>query len=89
MESINLVIDDGTGKEFDFALRDNALQDGGDLSIITKDNAMESGRAGVLLTFSVDINGIIKRAQTVVPMRLFILTTRMLQNKYTDEGYKR
>lgn len=66
------------------------LKDGGDLSIVTKHGMMEpSGAAGACLTFTVDTDGTLSRAQTVVSVKILITLLRILESSYTDEGLPR
>lgn len=94
MEHLTIRIDDGTGSEFDRLLqesRDNGLQDSGDLIVATKNICTESGRAGVLLTFTVENppkSGKLQRVQTVVTMRLFRAVCQAILANYTEDGTK-
>lgn len=63
------------------------LADGGDLQIITKDGGMQSGRALAMLTFSVDVDGKLVRAQTVVPIRLLLGAAAGLYGRYDPDGW--
>jgi hypothetical protein len=62
------------------------LRDGGDLRIITKDNATDSGRALACLTFTVDVDGKLVRAQTVTTVRLLTTVLHALLGRYGHEG---
>lgn len=84
---VTILLDDA--KAYDEALHGTdmrVLQDGGDLRVITKHNAMQNGRAACLLTFTVDVAGKPARAQTVVSLRLFKVIAKMLNAKYDDDG---
>lgn len=91
MEEIRVMID--RPAEFDHALHGDdkvpALKDGGDLMVITKNKAMQSGRAGAILTFTVEVDGKLRRAQTVVPVRLFKTVLSILNAAYDDDGMPR
>ena len=70
MEHVSIAINQPA--EFDDAVY-NALPEGGDLKIITKDNATAEGNPAVVLTFTVQIpSGERKRAQSVTTLRAFL-----------------
>jgi hypothetical protein len=87
MEVIRLVFDDGSGKEFDAALR-GTLKDGADLKVITKDAGTEEGNPICMLAFSVKIGGgesaRVARVQTVCSAKHLIAVGRALDAKYPD-----
>lgn len=93
MEQFILTFDDGTGEDFDRLLHGTdgvrVLADGGDIAICTKHGALTSGRAGAIITFTVDVDGALCRAQTVVPVRQLIFALKVIQGKYTDDGMPR
>ncbi len=95
MEHITLRIDTGNGAEFDELLRGKkgdgvrVLPDAGDLTIATKDGALHSGRAGAILSFTVEVGGVTFRAQTVTPVRLLLVALKVLQAAYTDDGVRK
>jgi hypothetical protein len=63
------------------------LRDGGDLSVISKDNATEGGRPAVCLTFTVQLpDGRLARAQTVITGRLFAMLGAAFRGRYGDDG---
>lgn len=74
-------------KRFDEVIK-NSLPDLGDLEIITKDAGMVSGRGIVMLTFTVDIDGELKRAQTVTSMRNFRAIANAIVSTYDDDGFR-
>ena len=64
MEAIRVTIDDGTGRDYDQALR-GTLPEGGDLHLITKEKGTVEGGTIVLLTFTVEMaTGRMQRVQT-------------------------
>ena len=87
METIGLIFDDGSGKEFEKALR-GTLKDGADLKIIMKDAGTEEGNPVALLAFSVQIGGgesaRLARVQTVCSARHLIAVGKALEAKYPD-----
>ena len=93
MNEITLQIDDGTGTAYDRLLHGTdacpALRDMADLTIATKNGAMQSGRAAAILAFRVETNGQLRLAQTVVPMRQLILALRLLYVRYDEDGMPR
>lgn len=93
MEHLTVKFDDDTGKDYDTLLRGldgvRTLPENGDLAICTKHGAMESGRAGAIITFTVDVDGKLCRAQAVTPVRQLIAALKLLQAKYTDDGMPR
>lgn len=85
MEKIDLKLN--CPQEFDAVLKD-CLPECGDLTIITKHAAMESGAAAVMLTFTVRLpDGSLERAQAVTTMKLFRTITQVFQGTYNDEGF--
>lgn len=62
------------------------LMDAGDLRLITKDNATDSGRALACLTFTVDVDGKPARVQTVTTVRLLTTALHALLGRYGHEG---
>lgn len=64
----------------------DALKEGGDLMVITKDNGTETGRGIAVLTFTVDVDGKHKRAQTVTTIRALKGLLRILDARYDDNG---
>lgn len=65
----------------------NALPEGGDLMMVTKDNATKGGRPAVCLTFTVQLpGGTLARAQTVVTGRNFALMAAAFRGRYGSEG---
>lgn len=85
MESLDLKINEI--EAFDAVLK-SSLPDYGDATIITKDAGMESGRAIVMLTFTVDFNGERKRVQTVMTMRNFRAIAQTIAEIYNDDGFR-
>lgn len=82
MEQIAIKLDDK--EAFDRNLQ-NSLPDGGDLKIITKDNATVGGNPAVMLIFSVRLpDGSLRKAQTVTTMKLLRTVLRALDGKYSD-----
>lgn len=89
MEVLSIGINDAA--EWDRIIaesRANDLPDDGALKIITKDGAMQSGRAGVMLTFGVQVNGKIVRVQTVQPLRSLLAAFTGIASQYTEDGYR-
>jgi hypothetical protein len=87
---VTIYLDDT--ERFDYALHGDdmrVLQDMGDLRVITKHGATISGRTGVCLTFTVDLDGKPARAQTVVSAKIFTLFAKLLSAKYDEEGMPR
>lgn len=88
METVNICIN--SKEEFDKAVHgSNSLQSGDDLSIITKDGAMESGRAGAVITFSCFVHNEQYRAQYSVSVRHLKMILAALTGAYDDEGMPR
>ena len=84
MEHSSIILDDGTGKEFDARVRGpGILQDGADLIVVTKDHGTEEGRPVVLLTFTVMLpDGMVAKAQTVITGRIFQAIAAGIHGKY-------
>lgn len=81
-EKVKLTLDDGSGKDFDEALRDT-LKDGGDLHIITKHTGTKEGRPIAILTFTVEVApGVKKKAQTVTTVRNLLGAADLIQSRY-------
>lgn len=74
-------------ERFDEIIKDS-LPDGGDLEIITRDAGTESGRGIVMFTFSVEIDGKLRRAQTVTTMRNFRAIAFAITSTYDDDGFR-
>lgn len=91
MDSVSIKLNDAAS--FDNAVHGKdgvrTLQDGSDLAVITKDGAMDSGRAAAVLTFSVNVDGKVCRAQTVVSVRLMHSIGAALSGRYDEEGFSR
>lgn len=84
MEGTAVLLDDGSGKEFDAALR-GTLKDGGNLRLITKDVGTDDGNPIAMLTFTVGIGADrTARAQTVVSVKMFLAAAKILAGKYPD-----
>ena len=86
MEQIKILLDDGTGEEYDKALHKNPLPilpDAGSLLFVTKDNATVQGSPAVMIMFEVKLpDGTICVAQTTMTYRLFYNTTMAITAKY-------
>lgn len=80
-------------EEFDHAVhgddRLRSLPSGDDLRIITKDGGMQSGRAVACITFTVEVDGQLRRAQYSVPVRQLMFALRLLEAGYIDDGLPR
>jgi len=63
------------------------LPEGGDLTLITKHDGAISGRAIAMWTFTVEVDGKMRRAQAVTSIKLLKGALRMLDAKYNDEGF--
>ena len=63
------------------------LPEGGDLSVITKHDGAISGRAIAMLTFTVQVEGVSMIAQAVTSIKLLKQMLRMIDAKYTDDGW--
>ena len=79
MESVTIKLNDSLA--FDAILK-NSLPEGGDLTIITKDNATITGSPVVMIAFTVEVNGRIEQVQAVTTMKLFVSVLRALGAKY-------
>ena len=90
MENVSLIFD---AEKFDATVhgRDGVrtLPDDGQLRLIVKDGGMESGAACVCLTFGVQVDGKVVRAQTVTSMKLLMGALRGLAARYNDRGTRR
>ena len=65
------------------------LPEGGDLSLITKHGGTVSGRAIAMLTFTAQVDGRMRRAQSVTPVKLLKSALRALDARYDDDGFPR
>ena len=75
----------------DAGLYDRAIKESipelGDMMIVTKDGAMESGRSSVMVTFRVTLpDGTIQRVQAATTVKLFKMACAALTGAYNDEG---
>jgi S1-C subfamily serine protease len=85
MEHTTIILDDGTGREFDARVHGpDVLPDYGDLEIVTKDGATKAGRPIVVLTFHVNSPLGKLRAQTVTTARMLVTAARAIEAKYPD-----
>jgi len=74
---------------YDGALK-GSLPEHGDIAIVTKDGAMESGAAAAMITFSVDLpDGTKQRVQTVTTVKLLLGALAALRGRYDDNGKAR
>ncbi len=84
MESFDVKIN--KPEDFDAAIQ-TSLPELGDICLITKHGATQSGRTAVMLTFHVQLpDGTIRRVQAVTTMKLFRTIATTFLNTYTDEG---
>ena len=83
-ERISILLDDGSGQNFDTALRaPGTLQDHGDLRLIEKANGTTGGRPIVLINFTVRLpDGRDVPAQTVTTLRALAGAVGMLKAKH-------
>lgn len=65
------------------------LPEGGDVELITKDAGTQNGRAVACITFTVEVNGEHKRAQTVTSVRNLLTALTLLQGRYDEDGKPR
>lgn len=80
----NLVIKLNDVELYDAVIADS-LPECGDLAVITKDGGMESGAAGAVITFTVQLpDGTIGRAQAATTVRLLISLGAALSGRYGD-----
>lgn len=80
MEKFGIQLNDA--QSFDAVLK-GSLPDGGDVTLITKDNATTGGNPAVMLTFSVQLpDGSMAIAQTVTTLRNFLAAAQVLKSKY-------
>lgn len=84
MEHVQIILDDGTGSDFDKSIRgDNVLQDDGKLKIITKEKGTVEGNPIVALVFNVALpDGSIKTVQTVTTVRMFQQAAAAMTGRY-------
>lgn len=73
MEKLDILLDPNSdGKDFDEALK-GTLPECGDIKIIVKHGAMQSGKSAVLVTFTVRLpDGTLQRVQAVTSAELFM-----------------
>lgn len=60
-----------------------------DLVVITKNDAMESGGAAAVITWTVDIDGKRRRAQYTVSIRHLQALATIIQARYDANGFPR
>lgn len=86
MEHITITL--GNDAEYDRAVHGDdkvpSLLEGGDLAFITKDRALTSGRAGIVITFTVEVDGKLRRAQAVTTVRNMHMLAAALEGRYDD-----
>lgn len=84
MERVAVIIDNGSGLAYDAALMDT-LPECADLTLITKDGAMESGAPGIMVTFTVRLpDGSLRRVQAVTSLRVFLAAVKAIKAKYGE-----
>jgi hypothetical protein len=79
MEQLNVLND---ANEFDRILqdsRDNGYKDGGDLRMVMKEKATVGGKPAVVLTFTIEVDGELKKVQTVTTLSNLVHATTVLQ----------
>ena len=82
-ERIDVIFDEGTGKEFHKLLEGpEVLRDDGDLCLVTRNRGTIEGAPAVMLTFSVEVDGKLKRAQTVTTVTAFLTAAEAIRGKY-------
>lgn len=85
-DMIRLVLDDGSGMHYDSALF-GTLQQAGDPSFISKDNATKGGNPMLLITFPVKLpDGSIRQAQAAMTVRNFLQTAAGIVGKYPAQN---
>jgi hypothetical protein len=77
MEQLAVKLNDA--EAFDAVLK-NSLPEGGDLTIITKDFGTVGGNPVAMITFTVEVNGERKTAQTVTTLKLLLTILNVFQN---------
>jgi hypothetical protein len=86
MEHISIKL--GNDAEFDRAVHGDdklrSLAQVSDLEFITKDDALTSGRAGIVVAFTVDIDGKQYRAQATTTVRNINMLAAALDGRYED-----
>jgi hypothetical protein len=65
------------------------LPEAGDLTLITKHNGALSGRAIAMLTFKVEVDGKVRRAQAVTSIKLLKTMLMAIDRLYDDDGWPR
>lgn len=91
MEALDVLLD--KPELFDRAVHGDdkypALPNGANLAIITKDNAMVSGAAAAVVTWTVEIEGKIRRVQYTISIRHLHALGAILRGAYDDSGFRR
>lgn len=83
MERIELLLDDA---EYDRLVHD-APPERGDLTVCVKARATHKGQPGVVLSFTVEINGKPIRVQATTTARLFLTAARGIRGFMEREGF--
>lgn len=79
VETLNLMLDNGTGKYYDAGLEDT-LPQASPMTVITKHNATKDGKTGVLVLFAVQLpDGSTAYAQATTTARLFINAAKAIE----------
>lgn len=88
MESLSISID--KPEEFDAIVQNRSdvpvLAQASQIRIITKHGGTDTGKAIAMVTFEVEVDGKIVRAQAVTTMRLLRGTAQILLANYTVDG---
>ena len=82
MEHSQIILDDGTGKDYDEALKASDYPDDGSPKFITKENATVENNPGVLVTFKINVDGEMKNVQTAITAKLFLSVAQIIDAKH-------
>ena len=60
----------------------SSLSEGGDLELVVKDGATAGGQPAIVVTFTVEVDGVPQRAQAVTTLKNFLLAAGSIAVRY-------
>lgn len=82
MEMSRIILDDGTGDDFDKALEESDFKDNGVVKFVTKEKGTVEGKPVVSIGFKIDVNGIPKNVQITITAKLLVTAAKAIEAKY-------
>ncbi len=90
MEGLRIILDDGTGKEFDKRLEEfwvSGVQECGDLQLVTKTDGTMTGNPVVMITFTTrQPDGTLQKVQAVTSVKLLVTAAEAIKARHPLAG---